>query len=406
MSASLSTVTGRRCGCIQCIMPPHVYEHLLNSKDPAIRDAALTNLLTTGRLSGERKVMALGFAGAPGGAMRTIYDCRKQPSRSRAKVARTERSGPSKDATVNQAFDGLGQTRDFYKEIYRRNSIDDRGMRLEGFVHYDEMYNNAFWDGRCMVFGDGDGVLFTDFTKSLDVIGHELAHGVTEFTAGLAYHNESGALNESVSDVFGSLVKQWTLKQSADQADWLIGAEIFTPKLKADALRSMKAPGTAYDNPEMGKDPQPDHMDRYVKKPDTQRGDWGGVHINSGIPNKAFYLTAVGIGGNAWEAPGHIWYEALLASNANTNFRQFAETTVLKAAQLYSSKEAGAVSQAWARVGLAVRVPGDLRSTGQADAVAELEAAETHLAELTRRIEALSAVVRELTSEVKSSLPG
>ena len=387
-------------------MPPHIFENLLKSEDPAIREAALTNMLTNGRLGGERKVMALAFTGAPGGSMRTVYDCKSQPSRTRAEVARTERSGVSGDTTVNQAFEGLGHTRDFYKEVYQRDSIDDRGMRLEGFVHYDEMYNNAFWDGRCMMFGDGDGVLFVDFTKSLDVIGHELTHGVTEFTAGLEYHNQSGALNESISDVFGSLVKQWTLKQSADKADWLIGAEIFTPRIEADALRSMKAPGTAYNNRDMGKDPQPDHMDRFVQSPDTQRGDWGGVHINSGIPNKAFYLTAMAIGGKAWEAPGHIWYEALLASNANTDFRQFAQTTVLKADQLYGGTERKAVSEAWAEVGLADAVPGKRKATAKREAAAELAAAETHLADLTRRIEALSDVVRELTNEVKGSHHG
>ena len=171
-----------------------------------------------------------------------------------------------------------------------------------------------------MVFGDGDGVLFTDFTKSLDVIAHELTHGVTEFTAGLEYQNQSGALNESMSDVFGSLVKQWARKQTADQADWLIGAEIFTPEIDADALRSMKAPGKAYNNAAFGRDPQPDHMSKFVKLPDTDEGDKGGVHINSGIPNKAFYLTAIGIGGYAWEAPGHIWYAALKASSAIDQF--------------------------------------------------------------------------------------
>ena len=126
--------------------------------------------------------------------------------------------------------------------------------------------------------------LFTSFTQSLDVIGHELTHGVTEFTAGLEYHNQSGALNESISDVFGSLVKQWTLHQDANSADWLIGAEVFTPANAGDALRSLKAPGTAYDNPLFGKDPQPAHMGEFQNLPDTRAGDNGGVHVNSGHP--------------------------------------------------------------------------------------------------------------------------
>jgi Zn-dependent metalloprotease len=92
-----------------------------------------------------------------------------------------------------------------------------------------------------MMFGDGDGVIFSDFTGSLDVIGHELTRGVTEFTAGLECHNQSGALNESISDTFGSLVKQWSLTQTADEADWLIGSEVFTPGIGADALRAVSA---------------------------------------------------------------------------------------------------------------------------------------------------------------------
>jgi Zn-dependent metalloprotease len=135
-----------------------------------------------------------------------------------------------------------------------------------------------------MVFGDGDGAICGRMTSSLDVIGHELAHGVTEDEAGLEYFGKSGALNESLSDVFGSLIEQHRRNQKADEADWLIGNEVWTPQIQGDALRSMKAPGTAYDDPLIGKDPQPAHMRDYV---DTTK-DNGGVHINSGIPNHAF----------------------------------------------------------------------------------------------------------------------
>jgi Zn-dependent metalloprotease len=230
-------------------------------------------------------------------------------------------------------------------------------MRLDGYVHYGASYNNAFWDGQQMVFGDGDGVLFTDFTNSLDVIGHELTHGVTEYVAGLEYHMQSGALNESMSDVFGSLVKQWSLGQTAEAADWLIGAEVFTPEVEADALRSLKAPGTAYDNATFGKDPQPDHISKFVHLPDTEEGDYGGVHINSGIPNKAFYATAAGIGGYAWEAPGLIWYEALRSSGPTTEFQEFADKTYLMAGELYGagSVEQQAVLAAWREVGIRIR---------------------------------------------------
>jgi len=192
--------------------------------------------------------------------------------------------------------------------------------------------------------------------------------------------------------VFGSLVKQWRLKQTAAQADWLIGVEVFTPGVKADALRSMKAPGTAYDNEEFGKDPQPDHMNHYQNLPDTEEGDNGGVHINSGIPNKAFFVTATELTGFAWEAPGHIWYEALKASGPTTNFQEFASTTYAKAGQLYGlgSAQQKAVLTGWREVGIEV---GSM-------ALVSSEGGDT-LTVLTKRIEALSAQVDALAQEIR-----
>jgi Zn-dependent metalloprotease len=343
-----------------CIVPPYLLEHLLANEDPQIRRAALDSLIESAAARAHRNAVT-SLAGAavpssPTDGRRTIFDAGHRTTLSRAKVARTEDGPASVDVAVNQAYDGLGATRDFYRDVLQRNSIDDKGMRIDGYVHRGRNFNNAFWDGQEMVFGDGDGVLFTNFTASVDVIGHELTHGVTQFTAALDYANQSGALNESVSDVFGSVVKQWKLGQTAEQADWLIGAEVFTPAIAGDALRSMKAPGTAYDNPQMGKDPQPASMSGYVDMPNTAAGDNGGVHINSGIPNKAFYLVASGIGGNSWEAPAHIWYDSLKASTSSTDFQQFADTTHAQAGRLYGSGGAQqkAVAAAWEGVGIAV----------------------------------------------------
>jgi hypothetical protein len=208
-----------------------------------------------------------------------------------------------------------------------------------------------------MVFGDGDGVIFERFTRSLDVIGHELAHGVTEHTAGLLYQGQSGALNESVSDVFGVLVKQHRLGQSAEQADWLVGAELFNPSVQGRALRDMRNPGTAYDDPRLGTDPQPAHMDDYV---DT-RDDNGGVHINSGIPNRAFVLAALAIGGNAWEVPGAIWYAVLAGEGikADCDFATFAGLTVTAAGTAHGegSEQQVAVRTAWEQVGVLAASP-------------------------------------------------
>ena len=342
------------------IVPPHILEKLARSNDAEIRRAARSTLLLTARLRGERDVRARSLpARAPADGRRTVFDCKHSVSLANAVLVRTEDGPESADTSVNNAFDGFGHTRQFYLDVLGRNSIDDRGMRLDGYVHRGVKYNNAFWDGQQMVFGDGDGKVFVDFTGSLDVIGHELTHGVTQFTADLEYHDQSGALNEHMSDAMGSLVKQWTLQQSAEQADWLIGAEVFTPTIDADALRSMKNPGHAYDNDLLGKDPQPDHMSKYVELPDTDEGDNGGVHINSGIPNKAFYLVAVGIGGNAWEAPGHIWYESLKSSSGTTDFQGFADLTSSTAARLYGAggTQQQAVDDAWAQVGITVTQP-------------------------------------------------
>jgi len=377
-----------------CIVPPFILKRLIENGDEAIRESAIASLVSTAQLRGERavrtSVSGLGAAPADGG--RTIFDCAQGTVLSKATLVRSEADGPVGDASINHAFDGLGATRDFYRQVFQRNSLDDHGQRLDGYVHRGLRYNNAFWDGQEMVFGDGDGQIFTDFTGSVDVIAHELTHGVTQFTADLDYHTQSGALNESMSDVFGSMVKQWSLHQTAADADWLIGAEVFTPAIDADALRSMKAPGTAFDNNLLGKDPQPDHMNRYVDLPDTEDDDNGGVHINSGIPNKAFYLVATGIGGYSWEAAGHIWYESLKASSAKAQFQDFADTTYRTAGTLYGDgPEREAVRAAWSGVGIAV-TPVD----------SPPPAADSPVSTLIKRVEDLSAQVVELTDAVRA----
>jgi Zn-dependent metalloprotease len=205
-----------------------------------------------------------------------------------------------------------------------------------------------------MVYGDGDGVIFTRFTACIDVIGHELTHGVTQFTSALEYQAQSGALNEHFSDVMGSLVKQWKLKQTAAKADWLIGKGLLAPGVKGVALRSMKAPGTAYNDPKtLGRDPQPDNMSHYV---DTTQ-DNGGVHINSGIPNKAFYNVAAALGGNAWEKAGKIWYTAFTNKLGHTaQFADAANATYEAAGELYGvgKAEQTAVGDGWKNAGINV----------------------------------------------------
>jgi len=271
-------------------------------------------------------------------------------------LVRTEGSPDSNDPAVNEAYNYLGDTYDFFSEVFNRNSIDDAGLPLVGIVHFDTDYSNAFWDGQRMVFGDGDGQIFNRFTSSLDVVAHELSHGVTEDEAQLIYAYQAGALNESMSDVFGSLVKQMKNNQTANDADWLIGAELLSNAVKNDtrsgpnlAIRSMKDPGSAFNHPVLGKDPQPKHMNDYV---DTFE-DNGGVHINSGIPNHAFYLAATNIGGYAWEKAGRVWYETLLDPRLkpNAKFKRFAQLTILNARRYNVEDE---VIDAWDKVGITI----------------------------------------------------
>lgn len=265
-------------------------------------------------------------------------------------LVRSEGQAASGDVAVDEAFDGLGATFDLYAQVYGRNSIDGNGMDLIATVHYGNAYDNAFWNGAQMVFGDGDGTIFNRFTIAIDIEGHELTHGVTADTAGLEYHDQPGALNESISDCFGSLVKQCSLGQTAAQADWLIGAGLLAAGIHGVALRSMKAPGTAYDDPLLGKDPQPDHMSKYVHT----SSDDGGVHINSGIPNKAFYLAATAIGGNAWDGAGKIWYKTLLDRRLakTAQFVDFANLTVDNANALFDAAVRDKVIKAWQDVGI------------------------------------------------------
>ena len=257
------------------------------------------------------------------------------------------------DVHANEAYDGSGATHDFFARAFGRDSVDGRGMRVDSSVHYGERFTNAFWNGRQMIYGDGDGRIFNRFTGSIDIIAHELTHGVTQFSAALGYTGQTGALNEHLSDAFGIMVKQYALGQLATESDWLIGAGLFSSAVSAKALRSMAAPGTAYDDPILGRDPQPGHMDDYVETP----LDNGGVHVNSGIPNRAFCLAATQLGGYTWEVAGKIWYAVLTDRlTADATFADFARATVDIAGELYGN--GGYVQRllagAWDAVGLSV----------------------------------------------------
>ncbi len=340
---------------LACIVPPDLLRDIIRHGSEAEREAAADTIAVDQTFRTLRAQFAATVAatrvamrpmgGQGGHPQRTIYDQNHSDAIAFGTVARTEGSRAVRDPAVNEAYDGFGATYKFYWDVFARNSIDNAGMPILGLVHYSTNYANAFWDGQGhMFFGDGDGQLFTRLTKSIDVIGHELTHGVTQFEANLVYQNQSGALNESISDVFGSLVKQYAKKQTADKADWLIGADVVGETLKP-ALRSMKAPGTAnkYDK-------QPSSMDGWV----NTAADNGGVHVNSGIPNHAFAVTATTIGGYAWEKAGRIWYDALRDEKIKptSGFKAFARATVRQAGIRFgaTSDEVDAVRAGWDKV--------------------------------------------------------
>jgi Zn-dependent metalloprotease len=348
---------GRSVHC--AIVPPHIIEALARNGSEEERNAALDTLSIDTSLRNARLILGISEAAqvepvAVGSTRenRIIYDAQNNSNLPGIK-RRGEGEPPTADVAVNEAYDGLGGTWSLYWNVYNRNSIDNNGMDLIGTIHYGTSYDNAFFNGSQMVFGDGDGVIFNRFTISIEIMGHELTHGVTAATANLAYQGQSGALNESISDVFGSLVKQYNAvpQLTAAQADWLIGAGLFAAGVNGVALRSMKAPGTAYNDSRLGgKDPQPDNMSGYV----NTMSDNGGVHLNSGIPNRAFYLVAMALGGYAWEKAGHIWYITLLDSRLSTtaSFVEFAKLTADNAVRLYGQAEQDAVIAAWATVGI------------------------------------------------------
>ena len=342
---------------VHCILPPHVLNHMAKSSDENVRRVAIETIALGEALRSMRTTLALMpfMAAIPSPQAqknRLVYDMKHGTAPLPGQLVRSEGQPACGDEAADEAYDYSGYTYDFYQKIFKRNSLDDNGMTLISSVHYGNDFDNAFFNGEQMCYGDGDGKLFILFTKSLDVVAHELTHGVTQFTSNLDYYGEPGALNESFSDVMGQLVTQWRLNETVDKASWLVGHEIMGPGTKATALRTFKDEKAYENDPLLGTDPQPKHMkDKY-----TGHSDNNGVHINSGIPNHAFYRIAMEIGGYAWEKAGQIWYKTLLALYRTSDFQDAANTTYEKAATLYGagSMEQQAVKTGWKAVGISV----------------------------------------------------
>lgn len=222
---------------------------------------------------------------------------------------------------------------DFYKDKFGRESYDNNGSPINSIAHANSYQgsdntNNAAWVGDKMIYGDGDGKTFTALSGANDVVAHEITHGVTQETANLTYSNQSGALNESFSDVFGYFV---------DNEDFEMGEDVYTPGKSGDALRSLSDPE---------KYGQPANMSDYV----NTSSDNGGVHTNSGIPNKAAYNTVKSIGNEKSE---QIYYRALTEYlTSNSDFQDAREALIQSAKDLYDDETADQVAEAWDAVGV------------------------------------------------------
>lgn len=334
------------------ILPSSILEKVIKEGKAGQRDKALYTYGLSKRMRGFRRALSLTRVGlfASGSLQkhRIIYDMDHVDDETLlpGKKVREENGPNTGDKEAANAYRNTGTTFDFYKKIYKRNSLDDKGAILISSVNYGTDFDNAFWNNKQMVFGNGGGGVFKrgTLTASLSVVAHELAHGVTSNTADLFYSGESGGLNESYSDVFGIMVEQWLKKQKVTDSKWLIGEGIFE---KGASLRDMKGGKKA--------NPWDDSIysyEDYVKGID--------VHFSSGIANKAFYLTAKAIGGYSWEKAGKIWYIVLtqgwlskygptIGGKPGRSFQEAANGTFTVAGQLYGedSKEQNAVADGW-----------------------------------------------------------
>lgn len=289
--------------------------------------------------------------------IRNLYDSKNQYGFTTKPIATDEQIHSSKESKY-PALQLANKTYDFFHNQFDLESFDNNNAPIDVHINFGSKYNNAFWDGKRMVFGNGDGTYFNTFLTQ-NVFTHELAHAVTEYQCGLKYENQSGALNEHLSDVFAVCIDQQILKQKPTAATWLIGEGVFNKaKINAKGLRTFKNE-LAYDDKLIGKDPQPKHMSNYKNLPNTEDGDWGGVHINSGIPNRAFYefcvLAETELGDErmnySWKAPLQIWFSTYPRIKPINTFRDFALDTISVTKRIHPQLEKQ-IRKAWNIVGV------------------------------------------------------
>jgi Zn-dependent metalloprotease len=337
------------------MIPTHVYEEIAKRGTPEQREHARKQIRIGEALRFKRAMLqnsgaVEGLERTPGVRTRKTYDAQGTETQP-AMWTRGESDPPADDIEVNEAHDSAGETYDLLKSMTGRDSLDDQGMVLDSVVDWDRL-DNAYWDGTKMTYGRGH--IFERFTADPTVNGHEIGHGFQQFVWGAPYAYEPGALLEHTADVIGSLVEQAMKLHRVDEADWLIGAELMSSILKSGgsrALRDMLHPGTAYNDPLIGEDPQPDHYSRRY----NGNSDNGGVHINSGIGNKAYATAARMLGGYAWEHVGLLWVKhVIIDCPPMITYPQFAVRCYALALEHFTSDIADAVKAGWLAVGLDV----------------------------------------------------
>ncbi|HHH3216644.1 TPA: M4 family metallopeptidase [Morganella morganii] len=262
------------------------------------------------------------------------------------------------DTDTDNMFEYLDIIYGFFDDVFDYKSFNDNNATISAMTHYGRGYCNAFWNGAHLVFGAGDAgmsvtPLFLSFAQ-LDIATHEFSHAVIDHLSPLTYSHQSGALNESVCDVFTVMLGHYHRRHASHQGDWHIGKTLFNKQSGIKALRSLSSPGNAYNHPVIGKDKQVAHMRDYIELPDDPENDNGGVHCYSGIPNHAFYHFASALGGYSWEVAGQIWFDTLRRGNLppECDFLTFARETMDIAGDNYDKDVTAVLMSAWKAVGL------------------------------------------------------
>ncbi len=308
-----------------------------------VSDAMRKLRVEAGQLTSVSRSIGANFATLAPAPKVTVYDCRQTQTLPGLPVANPK---ASTDATCKRGFDQTQKVAQFYKQVFNRNSIDNAGMTMMSSIHYGVKFNNAMWNGLEMVYGDGDAKIFLDFTKANDVVGHELTHGVTQHSLQLGYLDDAGGLNESLSDCFGSMFRQWQANQSAAAADWLIGKDIMGPAAKAKGYTCLRNMADPADKAAMA--PQPTRYSQVTPGMDP--------HYSSGPPNLAFSAACQAAGGKSWETVGQVWYAVLTGSGPHPTMKMqdFANRSRQVAAQMFATRPAvgAAIDKGWKTVGL------------------------------------------------------